>query len=228
MLSTNVAILQLPPRPEILIISLNHRDSLQKTYATLFNRILRVASISIAKSADGALNKMDYSDLKAIIIADEALTELNPEIARVLSKVKAYIENGGVVIAGLHFTTGSRMDKLCGFFKNLGLPWTNGNYQRSMFKLSPFVDLPGSVRRESFPGPFSMKALHINNTRLQESIFAPMEGAKTESAVFPPSYVDCTQAGIAGAKLGAGYFFYCGDTNGEDEANQVIFALCGF
>ena len=45
--------------------------------------------------------------------------------------------------------------------------------------------------------------------------------------VFTQEWLDQTEAGIVGAKIGAGYLAFVGDVNVEDETSQIIMVLCG-
>ncbi|PYH75798.1 hypothetical protein BO82DRAFT_359734 [Aspergillus uvarum CBS 121591] len=217
----------LAERPRILLLSLAYRDFLDEVYSTLFNRLAEVANIKRAKTANAALQIIAETTFKAVIITDEGLTETNQEIREVLIKIKAYVENGGIAIVGLHFPNFTPMDKFRRFFEAFGLAWENGDYHRTTFQLNPSALLPESIETASLPRPYSMKALHVKNAKRQEKIFVPIEGAVTQSLVFPPNYVNQAQAAVAGARLGWGYLIYCGDVNGEDGSNQLILALCG-
>lgn len=145
-----------------------------------------------------------------------------------LAKIKAYIGNGGIAIVGLHFSNFTPIDKFRRFFKAFGLIWENGDYYCITFRLSPLVLLSESIDTPSLPEPYSIKVLYVKNGKGQEKIFVPIEGAVTQSLVFPLNYVNQAQAAVAGARLGWGYLIYCGDVNGEDGSNQLILALCGF
>ncbi|KAE8373873.1 hypothetical protein BDV26DRAFT_271050 [Aspergillus bertholletiae] len=215
-------------RPQILLLSLAYHDFLDKTYSTLFNKLLEVAHIKRAKTTTGALQTIAQTTLKAIIITDEGLTESKKETREVLASVKAYIENGGLVIVGLHFPNFTRMDKFGAFFETFGLPWKNGDYHRTTFQLNPSGLLPENIQPSLLPEPYSMKVLHVKNAKGQERLFVPIAGAVTQSHVFPPTHVDQDQAAVVSARLGLGYLVYCGDVNGEDGSNQLILALCGF
>ncbi|KAL2801875.1 hypothetical protein BJX63DRAFT_416391 [Aspergillus granulosus] len=201
-------------RPQILLLSLEYRDFLDESYSALFNRLLEVAHIKRAKTTSAALQAIADTTFKAIFITDEGLANSNKQNREVLAKIKSYTENGGLTIVGLHFPAFMQMDKFKRFFEAFGLPWTNGDYQRTTFQLHPSGILPESTETSSLPGPYSMKALHIKGAKPQEKLFVPIEGA--------------AQAGVAGARLGSGYLIYCGDVNGEDGSNQLMLALCGF
>jgi len=87
--------------------------------------------------------------------------------------------------------------------------------------------MPATISPKSMPLPYSMKVLHVKNARPQEKIYIPVNDAKTQSAVFPPEYVDRSQAAVVGAKIGDGYLVYHGDVNNEEGSNKVIMILCG-
>ncbi|KAJ5110601.1 hypothetical protein N7532_001136 [Penicillium argentinense] len=215
-------------RPQILLLSLAYSDFIDESYSTLFNRLLKVAVIKRAKTATAALKAIAETTFKAIIITDEGLTESDQETQKVLARIKTYIENGGLTIVGLHFPNFTHMDKFREFFETFGLPWDNGDYHRTTFQLNPSGLLPESIEPSSLPESYSMKVLHVKNAKPEEKIFVPIDGAVTQSLVFPPMYVNQAQAGVVGAKLGRGHLIYCGDVNGEDGSNQLMLALCGF
>jgi hypothetical protein len=215
-------------KPQILLLCLSYRDFLDEVYATLFNKLLEVAHIKRAKTASAAISALDSTTFKAIIIADEGLTERDAATREVFTRVKSYIKNGGLAIAALQFPSFTTMDKFTAFFRAFGLPWKHGDYHRTTFQLNPAATLPESTEPASLPGPFSMKVLHIQNARPQEKIFLPVEGAMVQSRVFAPAYVDRSQAAVVGARIGSGHLVYCGDVNGEDGSNQLLLALCGF
>ncbi|PYH65829.1 uncharacterized protein BO88DRAFT_347540, partial [Aspergillus vadensis CBS 113365] len=95
-------------------------------------------------------------------------------------------------------------------------------------QLNPSGLLPERIEASPFPEPYSIKVLHVKDAGSQERVYVPIEGAVTQSHVFAPSRVDETQAAGAGARLGQGYFYYCGDVYWEDGSNQLILSLCGF
>ncbi|GKZ21579.1 hypothetical protein AbraIFM66951_005215 [Aspergillus brasiliensis] len=215
-------------RPQILLLSLAYRDYLDEIYGSLFNRLLEVATLKRARTASAALKTIAETTFDAIIITDEGLTKSNQQTREILAKIKAYIENGGLVIAGLHFPNFSPKDKFRRFFRSFGLPWSDGDYCRTTFQLNPSGLLPETIDTSSLPQPYSMKVLHIKDARSQEKLYVPIEGALTQSHVLPPTPVNQTQAAVVGAKLGRGYLSYCGDVNAENGSDQLMLSLCGF
>ncbi|TPR06541.1 Alpha/beta hydrolase family protein [Aspergillus niger] len=208
--------------------SLAYRDYLDEIYASFLDRILEVATLRRVKTASAALRTIAETTFSAIIITDEGLSHSNQQAREVLAKIKAYIENGGLVIAGLHFPNFSPKDKFRRFFRSFGLPWSDGDYHRTTFQLNPSGLLPERIGASTLPEPYSMKVLHIKDAGSQEKRYVPTEGALTQSHVFPPMRADETQAAVVGARLGRGYLYYCGDVNWEDGSNQLMLSLCGF
>ena len=72
-----------------------------------------------------------------------------------------------------------------------------------------------------------MKALHVKDALADQKIFVPEPEATTQSLVFPPAYVDQTQAAIVGAKIGDGFLIYDGSVNPEEGSVKFVLSLCG-
>ncbi|KAL2059989.1 hypothetical protein VTL71DRAFT_9811 [Oculimacula yallundae] len=213
-------------QPHIFLLCLSFQSFLDQQYATLIDEISKSAQLKRAKSASGAIRYLDSNTPKAIIATDDGLSK--SENAAVLAKILSYLQNGGVVVFGLHFpnfVTDVMFENL--FKGSFGLGWKRGNYQRGTFEVNTFYTLPRGVASSSLPSAYSMKALHVRDAKLQERIFVPVAGSKTQSMVFAPSDVDRSQAAIVGARIGNGYLAYVGDVNGEEESDRVILALCG-
>ncbi|KAJ5937356.1 hypothetical protein N7454_004656 [Penicillium verhagenii] len=201
-----------PDKPDILLLSLAYRDFLDETYATLLSRLLAVSNVKRAKTAPRRPPR---------------LTQPSPANREVLAKIKAYIKAGGLAIIGLHFPNFTNRDQFDNFFKGMGLPWQRGDYTRTTFQFVPSSTVPASLKPAALPGPYSMKALHVQGARTQEKIYVPVEGALTQSHVIPPERVDEAQAGVVGARIGLGDLVYCGDVNGEEGTDAAMLALCG-
>ncbi|KAN0119334.1 hypothetical protein V8E51_001542 [Hyaloscypha variabilis] len=214
-----------PAKPSILLLSLAMQPFLDDSYSSLFDQISSKATLKRAKSASGALTYLSTNVPRAIIATDEGLTESSN--SPVLEKVLSYVRDGGLLLIGLHFPNFVTMDAFDLFFQRLGLPWKRGDYHRTTFCFNNSATLPGSLSAAAFPGPYSMKVLHVKNARAEEKIYVPVPEAMTQSMVFPPAYVDRTQAAIVGAKIGEGYFVYDGNVNPEEEQIKVFLALCG-
>lgn len=141
------------------------------------------------------------------MVTDEGLSERKHPA--VLEKVKAYIQQGGLVIIGLHMPNFIDMDAFDNLFQiGFGLTWERGDYHRTTFQFNPSSNLPNTISRGSVPGPYSMKVLHVESALPHEKTFIPVPEAQTQSAVFPPSLVDRAQAAITIAKIRVGHLIY--------------------
>jgi hypothetical protein len=214
-----------PAKPEILLLSLSIQSWLDESYSSLIDELSSKATLKRAKSASGAITYLSANTPRAIIATDEGLTKSSN--AFVLQKVLSYVNAGGLLIIGLHFPNFTAMDVFDKFFNKLGLPWKHGDYHRTTFRFNPACTLPSELSSTSFPGPYSMKVLHVKGARAQEKIFVPVPEATTQSMVFAPAYVDQAQAAVVGAKIGDGFVFYDGNVNPEEGQIRVILALCG-
>ncbi|KAJ0422189.1 hypothetical protein BJY00DRAFT_280383 [Aspergillus carlsbadensis] len=202
-------------RPTILLLSVSDHGFLDDMYAPLFDQLSESANLKSVKKASEAIKALDEDNFKAVIITDEGLTERRNK--KVLEKVKTYVQNGGLAIVGLHFTGFTNMDAFDGFLAAFGIPWKRGSYTRTDFDFNQDCALPFTAVSASFPGRFSMKALHVAHVRSDEGIFVPVD-----------SYSDSREAGVAVTQVGGGCLAYVGDVNGEAESNKAIIALCGF
>jgi hypothetical protein len=211
---------------EVFLLSLAFQSFFDSQYAALVDKLHKVTRIKRATKADAAIRYLEANDPKVIIITDEGLT--GPQHKEVHQKVLSYIQNGGLVIVGLHFTVFTTQEAFDYFFnEGFNLPWRRGDYHRTTFQFNRTCTLPASVAKYSIPPPYSMKVLHVKDARPDEKVFLPLSGAMTESNVFPAAHVDEAQAAVAATKIGAGFLFYVGDVNGEEESDKLILALCG-
>ncbi|KAL2795396.1 hypothetical protein BJX66DRAFT_336960 [Aspergillus keveii] len=202
-------------RPTILLLSISDHGYLDEICAPLFDQLSKSANLKSVKKAPEAIKALDEEDLKTVIITDEGLTERRNK--KVLEKVKAYVENGGLAIVGLHFPAFVHFNKFGKFFFAFGLSWKLGTYTRNYFEFNQDCALPFTTVSSSFPGRFSMKALHVAHVQPDEGIFFP-----------DVNYACSREAGIAVTQVGRGCLAYVGDVNGQTESNKAIIALCGF
>jgi hypothetical protein len=146
-----------------------------------------------AKLASVASQYLTESNPRAILVTDKSLTIT--ENKAVQDKVVPYVRNGGLVIFGLHFLNFKRMDAFDNLFSGaFSLPWKHGDYHRSDFEFNPSCSLPTGAASNSFPAPFTMKALHVKNAQPHEKISIPVSGAKDSIA--------CLSSRILGSDTG--------------------------
>ncbi|PWY75233.1 hypothetical protein BO94DRAFT_568592 [Aspergillus sclerotioniger CBS 115572] len=211
-------------RSEVLLLCLAYSDFIDVMYQRLFNRLRELGQPKRAKTAAGVIRYLATNTPRAIIVADQGITE--PENRTVVEKLVSYVRNGGVAIVGLHFPNFASCEGIDSFFQQaFGLPWAHGDYHRCMFAFNPACTLPPGIVPSSFPGSYSMKVLHIQHARSHEKLFVPVEGAQS---AFLSISADPEQAAVVGAKVGNGYVFYSGDIYPQEESDQVILSLCGY
>ncbi|KAJ5109270.1 hypothetical protein N7456_005945 [Penicillium angulare] len=214
-------------KPNILILSLSIEDYFDHCYLHLLDHLWEVSNLTRVKDTSGALQALSETNFKAIVITDQGLTHSTPAKKEVLQKIISYIEEGGLVIVGMHFPTFTPPKMFEDFFGGFGLPWKSGDYYRATFQFAPLSNVPPGAQIAWLPEPYSIKALHVKDARAQERIFVPVPSALTESRVDIPEPVDEEQAAVVGAKIGLDHLVYCGDVNGERESYALIMALCG-
>ncbi|TVY83561.1 hypothetical protein LSUE1_G003606 [Lachnellula suecica] len=211
-----------PEKPEILLLCLASQSYLDQQYDALFFHMGNGAHLKRAKTAGGAIKYLESNSPKVIIATDEGLAL--PKNKPVFDKIVPFVQNGGLLIVGLHFPTFIYLDKFGSFFGAFGLPWISSDYTRATFKFNAASKRPTEL---PMPAPYYMKALHVKNARPEEKIFVPVTEAETSSSVIPAAYLEKTQAAVVGAKVGEGYVAYVGDVNGSKESNTIILSLCG-
>lgn len=92
------------------------------------------------------------------------------------------------------------------------------DYTTADFSYNPYAAVPEDTVVTSFPGPFYMKAVHVQGAREEEKIIVPTRACR--------SYGD--QEVVVGCEMGSGYMVYIGDVNMELESAKIIQDLCGF
>lgn len=211
---------------EILLVSLAYQSFFDETYSSLIDTLRSSVRLKRAKTANGVMQYLATNSPKVILVTDEGLTQAKN--SAVLDRVISNVRNGGLVIVGFHFPSFTQMDDFDKFFnEGFGLPWKHGDYHRTIFQFNPSCSLPAGVAPNSFPAPYSMKVLHVKDAKPHERIFIPITHAMTQSHVFPPEYVDQTQAAVVGSRVEDGYIVYAGDVNPEKGSFDVILRLCG-
>ncbi|KAJ5721215.1 uncharacterized protein N7483_009149 [Penicillium malachiteum] len=224
----------LSEKPTVLLLSLAlfcHSpeiwQEIDPSYRPPIDGLLNMAHVIHATTISDALIEIDHGRFKAIIITDATITNTSGEMEGVLVKVKAYVENGGLVIVGLHFPNYASNLEMNRFFAAFNLPWAAGLYHRTTVQFVPSSTLPTSVNALSFPGPYEVKALRIQNARADEKLFVPNIGYASPDFQLPPERLEEVQPAVACARVGGGYLVYCEDMQYEHETIQTILALCG-
>ena len=212
-------------RPEVLLLSLAYQSAYDEVFESLYDKLHHFAQVLHTKTKNDAMQYLETKNPRSILISDEGLTRAKNKA--VLEKVVSYVRSGGVVVIGIHFPSFTTMKAFDKFFgEGFGLSWRRGDYNRSDFQFNPACILPADVAPSSFPAPYSMKALYVQNAHPHEKVYVPVANAMTQSHVMPPEWVDQTQAAVVGTKVGDGHLFYVGDVNLEESSRQILLLLC--
>ena len=212
-------------RPEVLLLSLEVPGAKAEVFQPLFDKLHELAQVKRIKTKVGAIKYLETKKPRSILVSDQGLTRARNHA--LLDRVVAYVRSGGVVVVGIqfpNFTTMGPFDKFFG--EGFGLSWRRGNYHRSDFQFNPACTFATDMAPSSFPAPYSMKALHVQNALPHEKIFVPVANAMTQPHFLDPEPVDQTQAAVVGSTVGDGHVFYVGDVNLEESSKKLILSLC--
>lgn len=217
-------------KPEIFLLSLYCASWFDDQYSNLLSRLSEKGTIKRAKEVSGVLRYLNTNEPDVIIITDQGVNTKNGEAVK--EKLLSYIRDGGIAIFGLHFTAfhpeGLDMRAFDKFWKTwFNLPWKSGNYQRGEFQFNPACKLGPFVPTGPFPAPYYMKPQFMKGARSWEKIYVPVPGDAKGSHVFPPDYVEDTEAAVVGAQIGDGFVVYIGDVNDEPGTQELFMTLCG-
>ncbi|KAJ5392431.1 hypothetical protein N7509_007921 [Penicillium cosmopolitanum] len=163
-------------RPNILLLSLSGLESFDDVYKPLISRLLDISYLTRVRTASAALKEIDSTKFKAVIVTDEGLAEPENQVAMV--RLKTYIESGGLVVVGLQLSTFVRQDRFKAFFKAFDLTWVSGSYQVSPICFVPSSTFPRSLKPSSLPGPRTVNARHVQNSKPHERMFVSIPNPK--------------------------------------------------
>ncbi|KAL3454633.1 hypothetical protein BJX65DRAFT_301268 [Aspergillus insuetus] len=212
----------LPVPPEVLFLSLSGRGP--SDYTPLLSEIPKQFRLIHIHEAPDALEVLKASQPRAVIITDEGISK--QENLEVLEQVVKYVKDGGLaIVAGYWFSVdvvlGSTGDPRP-FFDAFDLPWEAGNsHTYSLWIFNKNCSLPDGARITWVPDTCAMSILSLKNVGPDERIYVPYEQAGLE----PPP--DVTEAAVAGAHVGNGYFAYVGDLNWVMRSELLVLALLG-
>lgn len=214
-------------RPEVLLLSLEVESAAAKVFQPLFDTLHELAQVTRIKTKAGAIKYLETKKKpRSILISDHGLTRAKNQ--QLLDRVVSYVRSGGVVVVGIQFPSFVTMGPFNRFFgeEGFGLSWRHGSFHRSEFQFNPACTLATDMAPGSFPAPYNMKALHVQNAPLHEKIYVPVAKAVTQFHFLDPEPVDQAQAAVVGSKVGDGHVFYVGDVNLEESSRMIILRLC--
>lgn len=217
-------------KPDILVIALSHFDFLNDAHTSLLNRLSELCNVKRVGNVTEALKAFSDTTFRAILITDEGLSD--PENQIVLTRVKMYVEKGGLAIVNIPFTSFISLDlnQFNAFFRAFDLPWKRGKQHHCEVRFVPSSAIPGGLNPAELPRLYRMKAVHINFARIHEKIYIPIPESMIGmmDVSLPKKHVELVEAAVTAARIGRGDLVYCGDVNGEDGSVSLIMALCGF
>ncbi|KAL1645683.1 hypothetical protein SLS58_003567 [Diplodia intermedia] len=186
----------------------------------------RNANVDTAFTAGEALMHINNSGLKAIIVADNALTIRNkdargyiPAGSIIMEKVKQFIAKGGNVVFAGDFNEALLADFAPFWNTHFGRAWTWQAYHRAVIEYQPEAI-------EYFPPnnflkkKYNAKCHFLGNVDPTETLYRNPAGAGR-------SLVKDLTA-VAYCKLGEGHFGWVGDVSKELATDDCVFAMCGF
>ena len=199
----------------VLLISLDKLEFFDEMYSEVIAKLrskARVTEVTHIASAMQHLSKAQ-EEYAAIVVTDPAIME--DYFITVQRKLVEYARAGGTVILGFHFSSFARPDELTVFFKDRwALNWKPGDYHRSTFSLNPRANPVFMSRHHpNLPHEYSMKALHLCNTKPEDRIYVSSPGSAQSPAIF--------------AKYGNGYLGWIGDVNTEIGTTELLLTMCG-
>jgi hypothetical protein len=143
----------------------------------------------------------------------------------VTARLLDYVRGGCILVLIGNFSSSIRPKDLEKFFREAGLPWTNGEYLRTTVHSN---DTEETSSHTSLPSSYSQKAVFLASVYVNDAWYLPTDSSKTESLVFHSERVqDLQQTPIALTNLGKGKLGYVGDVNGEEDSDAVVLAMCG-
>lgn len=170
----------------VLLISLEKQAFFDEMYEQVMVSLRSKATVVEATEITSAMHRLSKAneDYAAVIVTDPAVMVNNFIAAQ--KKIVNYVQNGGTVVMGFFFSNFARLDKLGLFFqKRWNLGWKAGAYTRSMFSLNPQVNRHFTARQlPSLPNEYSMKALHLRDTKLEDRVYVGDSGETDSPAVF--------------------------------------------
>jgi Plasmid pRiA4b ORF-3-like protein len=197
-----------------LLISLDKKAFFDEMYSEVIAELRSKVGVTEVTHIASAMHHLSKpKKYAAVVVTDPAVME--DDFIAIQEKLVDYAYAGGTVVLGFHFSSFAQPDKLCRFFKNSwALNWKVGDYLRSTFSLNPQANSAFmSCRHPNLPHQYSMKALHLSNTKPEDRIYISDPGSAQSPAIY--------------AKYGYGYLGWIGDVNTEVGTTYLLLTMCG-
>jgi hypothetical protein len=228
------------PTPNILVISLDYSDIVQKISAHLFTALRSRSNLIIATTTDDAMKALTTLFPRAVLLTDPTLTtrKLKPASRALDDALANYVLSGGgrVILCGMFISNVSWKDFNEWILRRWGLPWQFGHYHGAEFFLNPegknLCRMPGLVEK------YHMKVVSLIGVAEEAKIYHEIDNSWTlneilctmdseEFAESIPPKDDLAQAAVAMEKVGLGWLGYLGDVNSDEKSTPAVLAMCG-
>lgn len=202
-------------RTSILLVSLDRQPFFDNMYSEVLAKLRSKVTMTEVTHIASALHHLSQAEklYNAVVVTDPSVME--PDMLAVQEKLVDYVQDGGTVILGFLFASFAQWPDLTRFFKKTwNLDWESGDYGRETFFLNPRANHTFMSRRQpDLPHQYSMKALHLKNTKPAERIYISNSNSAQSPAVF--------------ARHGHGFLGWIGDVNTEEGHSELLLSMCG-
>ncbi|KAI1385459.1 uncharacterized protein F4822DRAFT_345036 [Hypoxylon trugodes] len=212
-------------QPTILLISLLLELWFDEMYAPLLTTLGSKASVKRVKKGPSAIRLLTETPRpSAVLITDAAPSK--EEHSDVWDAILQYVRQGGTAVIMGQFSSFVKPPSMEPFFSKAGLPWKNGPYYRTTFKINRGAT--GDNIAAHLPESYSQKALFVKDVALADSWYVTDDNSVIESHVFAPENAHTPgETPVAFASVGEGKLGYVGDVNSEVGSTRVVLAMCG-
>ncbi|KAK6520931.1 hypothetical protein TWF506_001169 [Arthrobotrys conoides] len=210
---------QRPPPPdnsEVLVIQLGSQsesEAIQFHHGDFLFKIRQVIGLSVAKTADEAIDFINTKHPAFILVVDSEF--VNPAYRRLQNEVAFIVENGAAFIMCGEFPRNVDTEKFRHMALNaFNLGWDIGPVHKGKFDLHKPCDVLDGIHRA--PGielDLQMTAVLVNRVEEKSRLYICKDFDQSQNDAF---------AALAFEKRGQGYFGWVGDTNGLDSIHNVI------
>ncbi|KAK6351347.1 hypothetical protein TWF718_004511 [Orbilia javanica] len=206
-----------PDNSEVLAIQLGSQSesqAIQRRHGEFLFRIRQTVGLSIARTADEAIEFINTRHPAFILVIDSEFA--NPDYRRLQDEVAFIIEHGAALIMCGEFPRNVDTEKFRTMALNaFNLGWDIGPIHKGNFTLHKTCDvLDGIHRSEDIQIELQMAAALIGRVEDKSRLYICKDFDQSQNKTF---------AAIAFEKRGQGYFGWVGDINGLGVIHNVIF-----
>jgi hypothetical protein len=182
-------------------------------------------SVVYAYALQDALVYLSTYGIAGVIVADGGIAKGEMK-SQVLPMLVRYARSGGIVVAGLAFSSSVTENEFRAFFAAFGLAWKRGSYHRQEFYLNILNALGSSHLLDA---SYIMKALQVDGITEYMAIYDSTGPGKSSVQLLAiplrSGQSQSNQAPIAVTSVGTGRLGYIGDVSYEQESMNVYLAM---